>query len=136
LPFSSANQLNNPIFRFSEDRGVLPKSDLSGRPIVIEVNKAENLSSKQSGLSTSENPNAGKSGLFYRMPGMADIRIMDGSTQLAGARIPVAQFGTIAPIPEDLLDGNYRIELYPTTGAIKSIQGIEPPSTNSKTTIN
>ena len=124
------------FFRFSEDRGVLPKSDLSGRPIVIEVNKAENLSSKQSGLSTSENPNAGKSGLFYRMPGMADIRIMDGSTQLAGARVPVAQFGTIAPIPEDLLDGNYRIELYPTTGAIKSIQGIEPPSTNSKTTIN
>ncbi len=113
------------FFRFSEDRGVLPKSDLSGRPVVIEVNKAESLSVKQSGLSASENPNAGKSGLYYRMPGIADIRIMDGSTQLAGSRIPIAQFGTIAPVPEDLLDGNYKLEFFPSTGAIKSILEVE-----------
>jgi len=108
-------------FRFSEERGVLPKSDLSGRPIVIDVIKSENLAAKQSSLSTSENPNAGKSGLFYRMPGMSEIRIMDGSAQLAGTRAAIAQFGTIAPIPEDLLDGNYKLEFYPNTGAVKSI---------------
>lgn len=109
------------FFRFSDDRGILPKSDLSGRPIVIDVIKSENLSARQSGLSTSENPAAGKSGLFYRMPGMSEIRIMDGSTQLAGARSAIAQFGTIAPIPEDLLDGNYKLEFFPNTGAVKSI---------------
>jgi hypothetical protein len=109
------------FFRFSEDRGVLPKSDLSGRPIVIEVNKSEGLASKQTGLSTSENPNAGKSGVFYRMPGMAEIRILDGNTQLAGARAPIAQFGTTAPVPEELLDGRYQLEFHPTTGAMKSI---------------
>jgi hypothetical protein len=109
------------FFRFSEERGVLPKSDLSGRPIVIDVIKAENLSAKQSGLITSQNPTAGKSGLYYRMPGMSEIRIMDGSSQLAGTRSPISQFGTVAPIPEDLLDGSYILEFYPTTGAIKSI---------------
>jgi len=109
------------LFRYSEERGVLPKSDLSGRPVVIDVIKSENLASKQSSLSASENPNAGKSGLYYRMPGMSEIRIMDGSTQLAGARAPIAQFGTIAPIPEDLLDGEYKLEFYPSTGAVKSI---------------
>lgn len=109
------------FFRFSEDRGVLPKSDLSGRPIVIEVNKADNLAAKQNALGTSENPEAGKSGLFYRMPGMAEIRIMDGSNQLAGARATIAQFGAIAPIPENLIDGTYKIEFHPATGAIKSI---------------
>jgi hypothetical protein len=113
------------FFRFSEDRGVLPKSDLSGRPINIEVNKADNLASKQNSLSTSENPEAGKSGLFYRMPGMAEIRIMDGSTQLAGARAFIAQFGTIAPIPEELLDGSYSLEFYPATGAVKNITEIK-----------
>jgi len=123
---------NEVFFRFSEDRGVLPKSDLSGRPIVIEMNKSENLASKQSGLSTSENPNAGKSGLYYRMPGMAEIRILDGSTQLAGAHLPVAQFGTTAPVPEDLLDGNYRLELYPSTGAIKSILETNLPTETQK----
>ncbi len=109
------------FFRFNEERGVLPKTDLSGRPIVIDVIKAENLAARQSGLSTSENPNAGKSGLYYRTPGMAEIRIMDGSAQLAGARAAIAQFGTIAPVPEDLLDGTYKLEFFPNTGAVKSI---------------
>lgn len=109
------------FFRFSEDRGVLPKTDLSGRPIVIDVVKAEGLSNKQSALSTSENPSAGKSGLYYRMPGMAEIRIMDGSNQLATSRTAIAQFGTTAPIPEDILDGTYRLEFFPNTGAVKSI---------------
>jgi len=85
------------------------------------VTKADNLSSKQSGLSASENPNAGKSGVFYRMPGMAEIRILDGSTQLAGARISIAQFGTTATVPEDLLDGTYHLEFSTNTGTIKSI---------------
>jgi hypothetical protein len=109
------------FFRFSDERGVLPKSDLSGRPIVIEVNKIENLASKQSGLNTSENPNAGKSGVYYRMPGMAEIRILDGATQLAGTRLPIAQFGTTAPIPEDLLDGTYKLEFHTSSGAVKSV---------------
>lgn len=109
------------FFRFSEDRGVLPKSDLSGRPIVIEVIKAETLAAKQNGLSTSENIEAGKSGLYYRMPGIADIRILDGSTELAGARAPIAQFGTTAPVPESLLEGSYKLEFHPSTGAVKSI---------------
>ena len=120
------------FFRFSEDRGVLPKSDLSGRPIVIEVNKSEDLASKQNVLSSSENPEAGKSGIFYRMPGMAEIRILDGSTQLAGARAPIAQFGTTAPIPENLLDGNYKLEFYPNTGAIKSILETAKPVETQK----
>jgi hypothetical protein len=109
------------VFRFSDERGVLPKTDLSGRPIVIEMVKADDLASKQANLSNSENPDAGKSGVFYRIPGLADIRILDGSTVLAGTRTIVAQFGPVAPMPENFLDGNYKLEWYPATGAIKSI---------------
>jgi hypothetical protein len=108
-------------FRFSEDRGVLPKTDLSGRPVMIEVTKSDNLAAKQSALSTSDNPFAGKSGVYYRMPGMADVRLLDGSTQLATARMAIAQFGSVAPVPEDVLDGNYKLEFFPNTGAVKSI---------------
>lgn len=109
------------FFRFSDERGVLPKSDLSGRPIIIEVTKSDNLAAAQTELSASANPESGKSGIYYRMPGMADIRIMDGSTQLAGARSPIAQFGTTATVPENLLNGNYKLEFFPNTGAVKSI---------------
>ena len=109
------------FFRFSDDRGVLPKSDLSGRPVVIEVNKIENLAAKQNGLIATENSNAGKSGVYYRLPGMAEVRILDGATQLAGARMAIAQFGNTAPIPEDLLDGTYKLEFHTSSGAVKSI---------------
>lgn len=121
------------FFRFSDDRGVLPKSDLSGRPITIDVTKIENLASKQSGLSSSENQNAGKSGVFYRMPGMAEIRIMDGGTQLAGTRTSIAQFGAIAPIPEDLLDGTYMLEFHTNSGAVKSVVKTRESSEETKT---
>lgn len=117
----SKNVKSEVFFRFSDDLGVLPKTDLSGRPIVIEVIKAEVLASKQNSLIASNNPAAGKSGLYYRMPGIAEIRIMDGSNQLATARAAIAQFGAIAPIPEDILDGNYKLQFYPNTGAVKSI---------------
>jgi hypothetical protein len=113
------------FFRFSDDRGVLPKSDLSGRPIVIDVIKDENLASKQYALSASANPEAGKSGLFYRIPGMSEISILDGNKQLAGARAAIAQFGTTAPVPENLLDGSCKLEFFPGTGAIKSITEIK-----------
>jgi hypothetical protein len=109
------------FFRFSEDRGVLPKTDLSGRPIVIDVVKDETLASKQSVLSASANPEAGKSGLYYRIPGISEIRILDGNRQLAGIRTSIAQFGTVVPVPEDLLDGSYKLEFFPSTGAIKSV---------------
>ena len=118
------------FFRFSDERGVLPKTDLSGRPIVIDVTKNDELAAKQNSLSVSTNPDAGKSGVFYRVPGMAEIRILDGSKLLATSRTPVSQFGTVAPVPEELLDGNYKLEFYPTTGAIKSI--IESKSLESK----
>jgi len=121
------------VFRFSDDRGVLPKSDLSGRPIVIDVVKAEALASNQEALGKSDNPGAAKSGLYYRMPGVADIRIMDGATQLAGARAPIAQFGAVAPVPEDLLDGNYKLQFYPNTGAIKSVLVIDHAQDEPKT---
>lgn len=109
------------VFRFSDDRGVLPKTDLSGRPIVIEMVKADNLAAKQSSFTASDNPDAGKSGIFYRMPGLAEIRILDGSAELAGSRATIAQFGTVAPVPESFLDGDYKLEFFPATGAIKSI---------------
>jgi len=121
------------FFRFSDERGVLPKSDLSGRPIVIELNKTESLAMKQNGLNNSDNPNAGKSGVYYRVPGMAEIRILDGATQIAGARLPIAQFGTTAPIPEDLLDGTYKLEYHTSSGTVKSVLKATDTAEENKT---
>ena len=40
---------------------------------------------------------------------------------IATARAVIAQSGTVAPLPEELLYGEYAIEIHPETGAIKSV---------------
>lgn len=118
------------VFRFSESKGVLPKTDLSGKPVVVDMKELKELSSAQNKLKASNNPVAGQSGVYYRMPGKAEIRIMNGLHLMATTRATVAQFGTVAPLPESLVNGNYRITFHPKTGAIKSVlkSGIPEPA--------
>lgn len=109
------------VFRFSEKKGVLDKSDLSGKPVMLEVDKLESLTSVFSGKISSKNPDAGKSGIYYNMPGVADLALLYELKTIATARVTFAQFGSVAPVPEDLLDGGHQLEFYPETGGIKNI---------------
>jgi len=108
-------------FRFSETKGVLPKTDLSGKPVVVDVKKLDNLASAQEKL----NVKGGPGGVYYRIPGQAEIRMMNGMNLIAVTRATIAQFGTVAPLPESLLDGTYRVTFHPKTGAIKSVLDVE-----------
>ncbi len=110
------------IFRISEENGVVPASDLSGKPVMIEFDEVAGLTDKYKSEAVSENPDAGSSGVYYRMPGVANIKITYELNTLATARATIAQFGVIAPFPEDLLGGAYAVEFHPETGAIKSVE--------------
>jgi len=113
------------VFRFSENKGVLPKTDLSGKPVIIDVSKTDELETQQKKQVNSQNPDAGKSGIYYRMPGKAEISLSNGVSTLATTRATIAQFGAVAPLPEEFLDGRHMIQFHPETGAIKSILPIE-----------
>ncbi len=121
VPVSSSDR-GEVVFRFSEDAGVLPASDLSGKPVNIKVEPDKELVSKFSGLSKSENPVAGESGIYYRMPAVANVSIVYEINTIATARTVLPQFGQIAPLPEELLYGEYSIEFHPETGAVKSVR--------------
>ena len=109
------------VFRFSDEKGVVPASDLSGKPVMIEIEPEKDLTNKYSNLVASENPSAGESGVFYRMPGVVTIKIIQELKTIATARTVMAQSGTVAPFPEELLYGEFAIEIHPETGAIKSV---------------
>ncbi|HBL73973.1 MAG: hypothetical protein A2W90_12260 [Bacteroidetes bacterium GWF2_42_66] len=109
------------VFRFSEDKGVLPKTDLAGKPVIIDITKEADLESQQKKQLEPQNPAPGQSKIYYRLPGKAAISLSDGMNMLAATRVTIAQFGTVAPLPETLLNGNYRIAFHPETGAIKSV---------------
>ena len=95
---------------------------MSGKPIVIDLKKMDDLASAQAKQAASSNPSAGTSGVFYRVPGKAEIHVLNGINLMASTRADIAQFGTVVPLPEELLDGNYQISFHPKTGGIKSIQ--------------
>lgn len=108
-------------FRISDENGIVPATDLSGKPVMIEFETLADLSSGYRQNMSSDNPTSGKSGVYYRMPGVANIKITYELNTLATARAVIAQFGAVAPVPEEMLLGDYAIEFHPETGAIRSI---------------
>jgi hypothetical protein len=109
------------IFRVSEENGIVPASDLSGKPVMIDFEIDNQLLQKYNSIAKSENPNAGESGVFYRIPGRSVVKLISEMNVIATARVTIAQFGTVAPVPEDLLYGEHAIVFNTETGSIQSI---------------
>lgn len=109
------------IFRFDENRGFLPKTDLSGKPVVIDVERDEALAARVAAVKGEASLPPGMTGMYYRQPGIADIRIMRELTVIGTGRAVISQFGEVFPVPAELLDGTYSVEIHPETGSIKSI---------------
>lgn len=110
------------VFRISDENGVVPASDLSGKPVMVEFDMEKGLTEKYSSNASSKNPSAGKKGIYYRMPGMATVNIINQMNIIASARVVIAQFGVVAPLPDEFLQSTYAVEFHPETGAIKAVR--------------
>ena len=108
-------------FRFSPSNGVLPDSNVSGKPILLELEPNPDLVRNSEQKSTLAAGETFSNGMFYRIPGIVVARLLNGGDVLAQARLSMAQFGVVSPIPDGLTNGEYSIEFHPVTGAIKYI---------------
>jgi hypothetical protein len=115
---SSESVKSEVIFRFSEEKGLLPKTDISGKPVTIDLTKDQKQFSSVESIYQPAAQNASRSGLFYRIPVNASLIIANGYDQLYTGRITVAQFGLISPIPELLVNETNTITFDRITGAI------------------
>lgn len=86
------------LFRFSENSGVLPPDDISGRPITLEIVRENKLDKLKDIISVGESHET-PSRIHYRVPDIAHIQIIDGKILIAGSRLPVAQYGKILTVP-------------------------------------
>jgi hypothetical protein len=114
------NVKNEVLFRFSEEKGILPKTDISGKPITIEMVKDQKQYSSIESVNQPAGPNSGRSGLFYRIPVNASVSISEGINVLYAGRVSIAQFGLITPIPEMLIREDCSLNFDPVTGSLKS----------------
>jgi hypothetical protein len=108
---------NEVLFRLSTLGGVVSKDDLSGQPYYINV---ADISDKNIPVSQKSGP----SGLYYRMPGVADVSVIDPTGNiLINKKINLAQFGTVQALSASIFNKNtVKIQFDPLTGALISIE--------------
>lgn len=84
------------VCRFSETAGAVPVSDLSARPVILEMtpeNKVQNTP-------VAAKPTKDSRGMvYYRIADIANCVLTDGQNRIATARIPIYQFGITVEIP-------------------------------------
>ncbi len=101
------------LFRFNDELGVLESTDLRGRPIIAEFERNNLTSSLERILNKRHFEENEEPALYYRIPDNATMRLMDGGSMLARARLSVEQFGSVVPIPAKfLMDEETFIEFY------------------------
>jgi len=108
-------------FRFSANTGILPESNVSGKPIMLELDANPELARSGEQKAAAVEGETSSNGLYYRTPGIVSARLLNGSDVLAQARLSMAQYGVVTPLPDGLTNGEYSIEFHPATGAIRHI---------------
>jgi len=88
------------LFRFSDNKGILAEGDLSGRPVALEITR-ENRVEAIRGLNFPLKDDKKHGRIYYRIPDVANIQLIDGRTVIARNRLPVSQFGKIVSVPSD-----------------------------------
>jgi hypothetical protein len=113
----TAQELEQPyiLFRYNEEKGLLAANDLSGRPIIIELeqmNQTRNLSFLMDDKINREGMEYHNK-LYYRVPDVVQVKVFDGNTMLASRKVQVEQYGEVLQFPAMfLMDDEQFIEFY------------------------
>lgn len=122
---SEQNVKNEVLFRFSDNEGILPKTDLSGRPVYLAIEKEQEAVSTFEKLKQPAIVETAVSGLFYRMPAVVSISITDGLKSIYSGRTQLAQMGAIIPFPYNTKLCKTEIKYNTTSGNIAQIEQIK-----------
>lgn len=105
------------LFRFSQLKGVVEKTNLGGDPIFINLKKE--VGTMADIVKTPAEDNKKSYSVYYRIPGKAQVKITNGTIVYSDQSMPVAQFGRIMTLPEGSIKS---AEFCPLTGAIRSLE--------------
>lgn len=120
------------LFRFSENAGIVETTDMSGSPVIIEIESYENLKQfeqfkkRQYYLERVNIKSDKEKGFCFRQPEMGIVKLIKNDQVLKDEKIQLAQFGSLQYLPFHYLEGGFAINLYPGLGSLKSITEIEP----------
>jgi len=81
-------------FRISETQGLLPATNIAGRPIVLELTTEEKVAPAPSMDLTNA-----KGRVIYRRPAAMVAKVLDGQNLLMQTRVPIYQLGKLLSFP-------------------------------------
>ncbi len=116
LPESNKGNINVPIFRFSEDKGIFDLSHSTGKKINIRIEKINNTDILTDYIKKKDYKKK-THGFYYRIPEYAKITIKYGDTKNIDTNLIISQFGVVNSLPSNKSEIRY----YPKTGAIKNV---------------
>ncbi len=109
IPESGTEEEMSIAFRISEMDGIVSSREVSGRPIVIQITPEESGAEAVEPVVT-ELPAVKKTkskedlgSIFYRVPSICNVKIVDGQKILLQSRVPVYQKGHTLTFPVDVL---------------------------------
>lgn len=86
-------------FRISETAGLLPADNLSGKPVVLEINPEPIAEVEVPAETKAAKPVKNQVYVHYRIPAACSVRLSDGSETLLQDRVLIYQFGKDAVMP-------------------------------------
>ncbi|MDR3351383.1 MAG: DUF4831 family protein [Prevotellaceae bacterium] len=87
-------------FRFSDTQGLLPASNVAGRPVTLELVSEKKTAAIPSNNFNSDDKRASR--IACRLPDTVQAYLNDGQNNLLQARIQLYQFGPILSLPANL----------------------------------
>ncbi|MDR0582536.1 MAG: DUF4831 family protein [Prevotellaceae bacterium] len=87
-------------FRFSDTHGLLPASNVAGRPITLELVSEKKTAGLPSNIFNAADKRSPR--IAYRLPDTMQAHLNDGQTNLLQTRLLIYQFGQIMSFPVNL----------------------------------
>ena len=100
IPDENQSQQSYIAFRFSEKQGLIPADNVGGRPIILTLEKE--AASYADAKTDADAKKMKMELIYYRVPRIAKVSLLDGTNVLLKDRFPIYQFGNVLSIPADL----------------------------------
>jgi hypothetical protein len=120
IPDKNTASVPHTLFYFSEVNGIVQEEEPGSQAVHIQATRSN--TTRQLGVFVM-NPDSNKTetGFHYRIPEHGNITITIGGSPIADGRLLINQFGIITSLPP----ADLKIEFYPNTGSIKSVEKIK-----------
>lgn len=118
IRINPAKEINKEVaFRFSKKLGVVANDDLAGEPVYISIKDLKTPNVPQ------EDGKKKIDGVAYKVPGKAQVTLLQGKTTLFSEELPVTQFGTTEYLAPALFNKKSTIKILfnPNTGGLVKV---------------